>query len=69
MRNAARKIGQGRLDAKIEVISKDEIGELAASFNQMVEDLKRTTVSRDELAEEVLERKKTEQALKKDKKH
>ena len=68
LRNATRKISKGDLDTKIEIISNDEIGELAKSFNQMVEDLNRTTVSRDELAEEVLERKKAEEALREAKK-
>ena len=63
LRNATRKISKGNLDTQIEITSNDEIGELAISFNQMVEDLNRTTVSRNELAEEVLERKKVEIAL------
>jgi two-component system sensor histidine kinase/response regulator len=63
LRNATKKISKGDLDTQIEITSNDEIGELAVSFNQMVEDLNRTTVSRDELAEEVLERKKVEMAL------
>jgi signal transduction histidine kinase/DNA-binding response OmpR family regulator len=60
---ATRRISQGNLDTRIEVKSNDEIGELASSFNQMMVDLKRTTVSRDELAQEVLERKKAQKAL------
>jgi len=32
-------IGQGNLDVRMEVESKDEIGELAQTFNQMLEDL------------------------------
>ncbi len=63
LRDATRKISKGDLNTQIDIISNDEIGDLAASFNQMVEDLNRTTVSRDELAEEVLERKKAEKAL------
>jgi signal transduction histidine kinase/CheY-like chemotaxis protein len=65
---ATRRISQGNLDTRIEVKSNDEIGELAASFNQMIADLKRTTVSRNELAQEVFERKKAEQALREAKK-
>jgi signal transduction histidine kinase/CheY-like chemotaxis protein len=63
LRNATTKISRGGLDTQMEVISNDEIGDLAMSFNQMVLDLNRTTVSRDKLAEEVLERKKVEVAL------
>jgi light-regulated signal transduction histidine kinase (bacteriophytochrome) len=51
------------MTARIEVVSNDEIGQLAASFNQMVEDLNRTTVSRDALMEEVAERKQAEKSL------
>ena len=36
----AKLIGQGNLDKKIEVKSKDEVGELAESFNLMTENLK-----------------------------
>jgi two-component system sensor histidine kinase/response regulator len=68
LRNATGKISKGDLDTQIEITSNDEIGELAISFNQMVEDLNRTTVSRDELAEEVLERKKAEESLREAKK-
>lgn len=35
------KVGSGNLDAKIDVRSKDEIGELATSFNLMTDDLKK----------------------------
>ncbi len=63
LRDTAKKIGEGYLDSHIEITSNDEIGELAKGFNQMIADLKRTTVSRDALAEEILERKKVEVAL------
>ena len=36
---AARRVAAGDLDAKVEVESSDELGELAASFNRMTEDL------------------------------
>jgi diguanylate cyclase (GGDEF)-like protein len=57
---ASSEIGRGNLDTKIKVNSNDEVGQLAASFNKMVEDLKETTVSRNLLAIEVEERKRTE---------
>ncbi|GEM_PF-629410 len=63
LRDAAKKIGEGDLSSHIDIVSNDEIGELAKSFNQMIEDLKRTTVSRDKLVEEINERKKIETAL------
>jgi two-component system, NtrC family, nitrogen regulation sensor histidine kinase NtrY len=36
---AARRVAAGDLNAKVEVESNDELGELAASFNRMTEDL------------------------------
>ena len=44
---AAGRIAKGDLSTRVEVKSKDEIGALAAAFNTMVEDLQKTTVSRD----------------------
>ncbi|MBI5961629.1 MAG: PAS domain-containing protein [Chloroflexi bacterium] len=58
-----QEIGQGNLNYRVGTASKDEIGQLSRAFDQMVEALKMTTVSRDELAEEVTERKRTEAAL------
>lgn len=40
LRDAAIKIGEGKLDTKIEIKSKSEIGELVSAFNQMASDLK-----------------------------
>ena len=40
LRNVAAEIGRGNLDAKIEIKSKDEIGDLAASVSRMTQDLK-----------------------------
>jgi signal transduction histidine kinase/DNA-binding response OmpR family regulator len=65
---ATRRISQGNLDSRIEVQSNDEIGELASSFNQMMADLKRTTVSHNVLAQKVIERNKAQEALKEAKK-
>jgi PAS domain S-box-containing protein len=47
LRDAAKEVGKGKFDIRIKVRSNDEIGELAASFNQMTEDLEKTTVNRD----------------------
>ena len=60
---AAAQIGKGKLDAKIEIESKDEIGELATSLNKMTKDLQLITVSRDAFAQEVVEREKIAEAL------
>jgi len=56
-------IGTGNLDYKVGTTAKDEIGQLSRAFDQMTEKLQAITVSRDELAKEITERKKTEAAL------
>lgn len=45
----ARRLGAGDFSARIPVRSADELGQLAGSFNQMADDLRSTTVSRDQL--------------------
>jgi|GEM_PF-1059057 len=60
----AKIIGQGNLDVELKTQSKDELGILASSFNQMVINLKKITASRDELDREINERKEAETALK-----
>ena len=62
--DATVRIGKGDLDTEIEVKSNDEIGQLGRAFKQMIEDLKTTTVKRDEMALEIVERKKAEDELK-----
>jgi signal transduction histidine kinase len=65
LRDATVEIGKGKLDAQIiEVTSNDEIGELAASFKKMTEDLKRTTTSIDNLNMEITKRVQAEEKLK-----
>jgi PAS domain S-box-containing protein len=64
LRNAAIKIGEGRLDTQIDIKTKDEIGDLANAFNQMTTDLQKITVSRDDLVKEISEREKAEEQLK-----
>jgi len=44
---------------------KDEIGDLVGAFNKMTEDLYATTVSRDSLVKEITERRRAEDALRK----
>ncbi|MDH3359245.1 MAG: EAL domain-containing protein [Desulfobulbaceae bacterium] len=41
------KFGQGNLDQRLQIHSRDEIGELADSFNQMAEKLQATTITKD----------------------
>jgi len=61
---SARRIGKGHLDQKVEIHSKDELGYLAQSFNNMAEDLQTTTTSIDNLNREITERKKAEEEIK-----
>lgn len=42
----AEKLGMGRLGKKVFIDSKDEIGELAHTFNQMADDLQKSVVSK-----------------------
>jgi len=60
LRNAAVEISKGKFDTKIEIKSKDEIGELANSFNEMTIHLKETV---DNLNREIGEHRRTEKAL------
>jgi len=48
---------------RIVIKNSDEIGEVATAFNEMAERLKKTLVSRNELAEQIEERERTEQML------
>jgi PAS domain S-box-containing protein len=45
LRLAAEKIGHGHLDTRVDVQSRDELGVLAGTLNQMAEELSATTVS------------------------
>jgi len=63
LRDAAIRIGEGRLDTQIEIKTKDEIGDLALSFNEMTENLRKTTTSIDNLNREIEHRKKVELSL------
>jgi len=60
LRHCARKVGQGDFEVKVDIQSKDELGELANSFNSMIQNLKETTISRDLLSDEVERRKQIE---------
>ena len=60
LKNVMTEVGKGKLDTRVEIKSKDEIGFFADSFNKMVKDLKHTTTSIVELNKEILDRKKAE---------
>lgn len=57
-------IGKGNLKHRVEVRTKNEIGELATSFNQMTENLTNVTASRDELNAANQQLQASEQQLK-----
>ena len=42
-----KRVGSGDLNFKVKVDSNDEIGQLAGSFNQMIDDLQESTVSKE----------------------
>lgn len=63
LKNAAAEIGKGKLDTRIEITAKDEIGKLAQSFNEMVLNLSKVTASRDALNNEIAERRQVEENL------
>ncbi|MBW2369264.1 MAG: HAMP domain-containing protein [Deltaproteobacteria bacterium] len=56
-------IGRGNFDYKIGTTAKDEIGQLGRAFDQMTDNLKVITASRDSLDREIDERKQVETAL------
>jgi signal transduction histidine kinase/HAMP domain-containing protein len=60
LKSGTEIIARGDLGHRINLSSRDEIGELARAFDRMSEQLQETTASRDDLAREVLERKRAE---------
>jgi len=58
-----KAIGEGRLDERIEINSRDELGEIAQAFNDMADQLKLTTASKDDLEAEIQKRDRVEKAL------
>ena len=63
LQRGAEIIGGGDLDYRTGITSRDEIGGLSRSFDQMTENLKAITASREELEREVAERRRVEEAL------
>lgn len=61
--DAVHKIGTGKTDYRLSVNSNDEMGELAHSFNAMLDSLSEHMVSIDRLEIEIAARKQTEKEL------
>ncbi len=55
LKQAANRVAQGDLDCRVDIDTHDEIGELAATFNQMVADMKRQTEQLQEANRRLLE--------------
>ncbi len=58
-----RKVSRGDLEHRVSIKSKDEIGQLAKEFNNMTDTFMKTTVRRNELIDEIVKHKKTEEIL------
>ncbi|MCK4728896.1 MAG: PAS domain S-box protein, partial [Desulfobacterales bacterium] len=80
LQNAVTEIGKGKLDARIEVKSEDEVGQSATSFNDMAEKIERyhnrleqlveartgeLTTANERLGDEITNRKRAEESLRK----
>ncbi len=63
LREAIDKVSEEGFIGRVDVVSNDEVGELAVSFNAMSANLRDTTVSRDELVREMGERMKAQKSL------
>jgi diguanylate cyclase (GGDEF)-like protein len=59
----ARQIGEGKLETRVQIDSRDEMAELATSLNEMAAKLSSTMASHDELSREVAQRKIAENKL------
>jgi len=65
LRTIMAGVGHGNLDLEVKINTKDEVGDLADSFNKMVSDLRTSTTSIKNLNKEIGERIKAEMDLKK----
>jgi PAS domain S-box-containing protein len=65
LQEGTKIIGSGNLDYSVASRSNDEIGELSRYFDQMTSNLKTVTASKTDLEQEIDQRKKMENALRK----
>ncbi len=63
LQKGVRIIGLGNLDHKVGMTTNDEVGQLSRTFDEMVNNLKKTMASRDELEKEVVKRQEVEEQL------
>ena len=63
--DVTHSIGEGKLDTRVPILSRDEVGFLAETINKMADNLERTMTTRDILQEEIERRKITESRLEK----
>jgi PAS domain S-box-containing protein len=63
MHRGSEIIGSGNLDHKFGIDRRDEIGQLSRTFDQMIENIKNVTASRDKLNKEIANRKQAEESL------
>ncbi len=59
----AKEIGNGKLESRVDIRNKDEIGELAQTLNTMAENLQKSTTSIDNLNKEIKQRKEAQKVL------
>ena len=63
VRSGMEAVAGGDLDSRLHLATGDELGELARCFDEMTEKLAMVTVSRDQLAREIVERGQAEEKL------
>ncbi|HEX2965419.1 MAG TPA: HAMP domain-containing protein [Syntrophorhabdaceae bacterium] len=63
LRKGTEVIGSGDLEHRLAMPAKDELGDLAQSFDAMTEKLQTVTVSKERLEQEVRERRRAEEEL------
>jgi signal transduction histidine kinase/ActR/RegA family two-component response regulator len=63
MERTVERLSQGDLNARMNVGTRDELGQLARAFDRMAANLQESTVSIDQLNQEIAERRRTEKEL------
>ena len=63
LKETTNRIKNGEINLRSNITTKDEIGTLSNSFNEMLDKLKETTASRDQLLEEIKKRQDAEDIM------